>query len=124
MKRTLDISAAQELITFIAETNYELAPYGDGLFLNSSEAAAHVNSGEYDPEIPLNVCFDTKQGDCWESASVSFDGSDWHIDDSSMGGKSSKAKGIKEALVSFRLAHDKTCDFCPVELKGPFENVN
>ncbi|MDP2566458.1 hypothetical protein [Pseudoalteromonas marina] len=116
MNNTLEITKAKELITFISKTNYELAPYGDGLFLNQNEALAHVDSNEYDPAIPLNVCFDTKQGENWESASVSFEGNPRHIIDSSMGGNSSKAKSIKDALISFRIAHDETCDHYPIEL--------
>ena len=116
MNNSLPIQAAKQLIEFISTTNYELAPVGDGLFSSKSEAITHVDSAEYDCEEPLNVCFDTKQGNYWESAQVSFDGSEWFIEDHGMGGKSSKGKNIQEAIEAFRLEHDSTCDYYPVEL--------
>jgi hypothetical protein len=116
MNNSLPAQAAKQLIEFINTTNYELAPHGDGLFSSLSEAVAHVDSAEYDSEEPLNICFDTKQGDYWESAQVSFDGSEWFIEDHGMGGKSSKGKSIQEAIEAFRLEHDSTCDYYPIEL--------
>lgn len=116
MNNSLSVQAAKQLIEFIGTTNYELAPHGDGVFSSMSEAVAHVDSSEYDSKEPLNVCFDTKQGNYWESAQVFFDGSEWFIEDNGMGGKSSKGISIQEALIAFRLEHDATCDYYPVEL--------
>jgi hypothetical protein len=116
MNSTLSVNAAKLLIEFISTTNYELAPEGDGLFSSISDAINHVESTEYDCEKPLNVCFDTKQGNYWESAQVTFQDSVWFIEDLSMGGISSKGESIKEAIESFRLKHNPTCDYYPEEL--------
>lgn len=116
MNNSLSVQAAKQLIEFIGTTNYKLAPHGDGLFSSMSEAIAHVDSPMYDSEEPINVCFDTKQGNYWESAQVTFQDSVWFIDDHGMGGKSSKGNSIQDAIESFRLKHDPTCDYYPVEL--------
>lgn len=116
MPAQLTKTKAIELVNFIADkTNYEISSEGEGLY-TKDEAIAFVNSDIYDPEVPLNVCFDTKQGDNWESASMSFDGDSWLVDDFSMGGHSANGQSIEEALVNFRLKHDSTCDYYPVEL--------
>jgi len=116
MTNSLPIIAAKALIEFINKTNYELAPHGDGQFSSKDEAISFVDSNEYNPEEPLNVCFDTKQGDYWESAEVTFQQSTWCIEDSGMGGLSASGDSIKDALVAFRSKHDATCGFYPVEL--------
>jgi hypothetical protein len=116
MSNSLSVQAAKQLIEFISTTNYELAPHGDGTFSSASEAVDHVNSTGYDVVRPLDVCFDTKQGNYWEGAQITFQDSEWFIEDLEMGGKSSKGKSIQSAIEAFRLKHDLACDYCPVEL--------
>jgi len=122
MNESLSVADALILIDFISGTNYRLAQHGDGLFSSKQEAITHVNSCLYNPEETLNVCFDTKQGNYWESAQVFYSDSQWSIVDIGMGGLSSSGKSIKEALESFRLKHDATCDYYPVKLKITNEN--
>ena len=116
MNDSLSVEAAKLLIEFISTTNYKLAPAGDGAFTSKDEATTHVSNAVYDSKEPLNVCFDTKQGNYWDSAEVSFDGSEWFIYEHGMGGQSAKGKSIQEAIESFRLKHDSTCKYYPVEL--------
>lgn len=116
MNNTLSVSAAKTLIEFIDKTNYELAPHGDGQFSSKQEALTFVMSDSYDAEEPINVCFDTAQGNYWESAEVFFENDIWFIEDAGMGGMSSSGESIRSALVSFRAKHDSTDGYYPVEL--------
>ena len=116
MNISLSVQAAKQLIEFISKTNYQLAPAGDGNFSSKDEALAYVDSAKYDEKEPLSVCFDTRKGDYWESAVVSFNGSLWFLEDYGMGGKSSQGRSIQEAITAFRLKHDPTSGYCPVEL--------
>ncbi|MFT5852142.1 MAG: hypothetical protein ACI87J_002118 [Colwellia sp.] len=116
MINTLSVNAAKKLIEFIDKTNYQLAPHGDGLFSSKQEALTFVTGDSYAPEEPLNVCFDTAQGNYWQSAEVFFENDNWTIEDRGMGGMSSSGESIGSALVSFRAKHDSTDEYYPVEL--------
>lgn len=116
MNNSLPVEQAKELIDYISLTNYLIAPLGDGNFGSKDEALAHVESTKYDPDEPLDVCFDTKQGNYWERAQVTYQDSVWFIEDLQMGGHSSKGITIESALKAFRIEHDPTCDYYPVEL--------
>ena len=116
MTPTLSINAAIQLIEFIENTNYRTCRLDEGAFSSKQEAITHIHSNEYDIEEPISVTFDTAQGDYWDDAQVFFDGSTWFVDDVNMGGLSSSGKSIEEALVNFRLLHDSTSQYYPVEL--------
>lgn len=116
MEKQLSVSSAKHLIEFIFNTNYRLAPDGDGLFESKEEALTFVESSEYNPCAPLNVCFDTKQGNYWDSVSATFNGEIWEMEDYSMGGAYASGTTIEEALINLRMQCDLDDDFCPVEL--------
>jgi|TARA_R110001583_G_scaffold64030_4_gene186610 hypothetical protein len=116
MVNYLSVEAAKQLIDFISMTNYKLAPLGDGIFSSSTDAIAYVESVDYDKEQALSVCFDTQQGNYWESAQVTFNELEWFVDDLGMGGQSAKGDQIQAALEAFRLEHNPTCAYYPVEL--------
>ncbi len=116
MERTLSVDAAKLLIDFIYSTNYQLAPEGDGLFESKDEAISFVESENYNPEEPLHICFDTKQGNYMDSVVASFDGTVWEVEDYQMGGAYASGESIEEALKTLRSKFDPEEDFCPVEL--------
>ncbi|MBO1897739.1 hypothetical protein HNW13_018535 [Shewanella sp. BF02_Schw] len=116
MTNSLSVNAAKELIDFINNTNYQLAPFCDGAFSSKSEAIAYVEGAEYNSEEPLSICFNTRQGNYWDSAQVTFSDSEWFIEDQAMGGKWSKGESIQKAIEAFRLLHNPTCNYYPDEL--------
>lgn len=114
--RSLSVKAAEQLIEFIFSTNYLVAAFGDGCFNSKSEALAHVHSCKYKTSQPLSICFETKQEDYWESAEVTFDGTTWFVEDTSMGGHKASGKTINEAIENFRLTHNPACKYYPAKL--------
>ena len=112
----LSVHDAKELIEFISNTNYRIAPHGDGAFDTKDEALLHVESEDYDPELPLQVCFDTAQGNYWDSIEITCSDSVWHGDDGQMGGHSASGNSIEEMLVAFKHKSDPTCKYSPVAL--------
>lgn len=115
MEGQLSIDAALELIDFISRTNYGLAPVGDGLFDSKQEAIAFVKSSEYNPCEPIDVVFDTRQGNYCDAVSVTFD-DDWMVEDLAMGGKSARGDTIEAALRNFRAQYDPNDKYCPIAL--------
>ena len=113
---SLSVEAAKRLIDFISKTNYKLAPADDGAFYSQADAIAYVESDKYDEEQALSVCFDTQQGDYWERAQVTCNELEWFVEDLGMGGQSANGDSIQAALEAFRLKHNPTCAYYPVEL--------
>lgn len=116
MSDTLSICKAKELIEFIFNTNYKLAPFGDGCFDSKEKAIAFVENENYRPDEPLNVVFETTKGEQTDSLQVSFDNNIWSVEDMDMGGKSASGSDIMSALTNFRSEADPTGDYYPVEL--------
>lgn len=116
MVTKLSVEDAKKLIAFIETTNYKLAPYGDGQFESKQDAIDYVESDQYKPREALNVCFDTMQGDCWDSITVTYEDEAWTGIDHSMGGHTMTGDTIKEMLISYRELHDLNCKYTPIAL--------
>ena len=111
----LPVESALLLIEFVSKTNYEISASESGI-LSTKEAVDHVNSTDYSPDCPLNVVFDTNQGNYWDSVEVGHEDGVWLGIDYSMGGVSVSGESIEEMLVAIRKSQDKTCKFSAVEL--------
>lgn len=116
MTNILKPDAAKQLIEFISNTNYRLCPEGDFPFKSAEEAINYVESDQYDPSEPINVCFDTKQGNFSDTVVAYFNGTHWRMEDLSMGGAHAIGTTIEEALVKYREKFDVDDKYCPVEL--------
>lgn len=74
----LSKECARELIEYIAKTNFEVAPYGDGLFNNAEEAIIYLNK-QYDPTFPFALCYPLQSDpDYWDSAIITQQGNVWY----------------------------------------------
>lgn len=111
----LSVKSALLLIEFVSKTNYEIST-SEGGILSTKEAVDHVNSEDYSPEIPLNVAFDTNQGNYWDTVEVGHEDGVWRGIDYSMGGVSVSGGSIEGMLVAIRNGQDKTCQFSAVKL--------
>ncbi|WP_063661515.1 hypothetical protein [Aliivibrio fischeri] len=123
MARILPIENAKQLIEFIDNTNYELAPHGDGIFNSKQEAMAFVESEQYSPKEALSVCFETLKGDYWDSIVVTYEDGVWSGVDHSIGGHSMTGDTIEEMLISYRELHDLSCQYSPMPLIMKHEDL-
>ncbi|ENI4487347.1 hypothetical protein ABXZ88_003219 [Vibrio fluvialis] len=112
---SLSVLAAKELISFIASTNYRVAPPADACFKSVQEAIDYVKSDEYNPLDPLVVVFECQGEDCWDGSPMYHDGNEWFIIDHGMGGVSGRGATILEALNDFRSRYGSDHSFRPVE---------
>lgn len=117
-EQILTVESAKHLIEFIFNTNYKIAPNGDGIFATKEEALQFVESNEYKPDQPLSVVWDTYQGNYCDSVVVTFDSENqlWEMEDHQMGGVYANGTTIVEALGNIRAKYQPTEDFCPIEL--------
>lgn len=115
VERTLSVVNAAALIAFVDNTNYTIAPHGDGAFNSKEEALTYINSDDYDPEEPLNVCFEVNNG-TWDSVVVTHEDSVWYAEDITMGGTTMCGGTIKSMLEDLHKKSDSTCQYAPVEL--------
>jgi len=116
--RILSAENAILLIEFVSTTNYKLARLHSGLFISKKAALAFVNSAEYDPEDGggIEVCFDTQQGEYWDSVEVTYDDGLWHGEDLAMGGVHLKAETIEKMLSALHEKGDVNCKHRPVQM--------
>lgn len=117
-EQTLSVESAKQLIEFIFNTNYFIAPHGDGIFDSKEEAIKFVESTAYQPDEPLSVVWETIQGNHSDSVMVTFDTENqlWELEDPQMGGFYASGNSIEEALGGIRSQYTPTEAFCPVEL--------
>ncbi len=117
-EQILSVESAKQVIEFITNTNYFVAPNGDGIFDSKEEAIRFVESNEYRPDEALSVVWDTMQGNYCDSVVVTFDAENqvWEMEDHQMGGVCANGNTIEEALGNIRAQYEPTEDFCPVEL--------
>jgi hypothetical protein len=106
----------EQTIAFISNTNYELAAPDCSQFKSKADALDYVESADYDPEEPLNVCFPLKNGK-WDSAEVFYSEEwEWSIEDRGMGGVNGFGDTIENALMDYRAKYGLDDESTPVEL--------
>lgn len=111
---TLEKVNAITLINVIRDSNYNLAPFDDGIY-SFEELMEFVNSDNYDPSKPLNLVFEVNEGESSDSLVVSFSKGLWTLEDEGMGGMSVSAGTIEEAIEEYRANYNEGDNYQPVE---------